>query len=174
VPGTAWGSAGRGPNEEVPLDSIRIPLANGRGEAIIDATELHRVEIYSWHIQTGRTRRQVSYAITDIGRRTLYMHTLITGFPRVDHVNGDGLDNRWHNMREATRSQNRANGVSNGGSSQFKGVWWETAIKRWRAAIRIDGRLRHLGCFHDEVEAARAYDAAARETWGTFAWLNFP
>lgn len=156
------------------MDSIRIPLANGRGEALIDVTELHRVEKYSWRILPGRIRRYTSYAITEVDRRTLYMHTLITGFPRVDHVNGDGLDNRWRNLREATGGQNRANAGPNGGSSQFKGVWWEAAIKRWRAAIRIDGKLHHLGCFHDEVEAARAYDAAARDAWGAFAWLNFP
>lgn len=154
------------------MDTISIPLANGKGEALIDVSELHRVEVYSWHIQTGRTRRHVSYAMTEVGRHPLYMHQLITGFPRTDHINGDGLDNRWCNLREATRSQNGANSGPRGGSSQFKGVC--RTERCWIAAIRVDGKLHHLGCFHDEVEAARAYDAAARETWGTFAWLNFP
>ena len=46
-------------------------------------------------------------------------------------------------------------------------------MRKWRAAIRENGRSRHIGCFEDEVEAAKAYDKAAEKYHGEFATLNF-
>ena len=158
------------------METIRIPLANGHGYALIDAEDLHLVTGRSWYRCTGRrTKTPTFYARTHTDRNHyIFMHTLITGFLRVDHENGDGLDNRKLNLREATASQNGANSGSRGGSSQFKGVSWENRIQRWRAVIRVDGKLYHLGYFHDEMEAAQAYDTAAHESWGPFARLNHP
>ena len=59
-------------------------------------------------------------------------------------------------------------------TSRFKGVFWETQTKSWRASIRVDGKTRWLGRFRDEVAAAVAYDEAARLWFGDDAWLNFP
>lgn len=58
-------------------------------------------------------------------------------------------------------------------SSQYKGVSWHKSTGKWRAAIMINGKQRHLGEFTDEIEAARTYDAAAYEA-GEFTRLNFP
>ena len=60
-------------------------------------------------------------------------------------------------------------------SSQFKGVSWHGQNDSWRASIHVDGKTHYLGSFHSEVEAAVAYDCAARERFGPeHAWLNFP
>jgi hypothetical protein len=53
-------------------------------------------------------------------------------------------------------------------------VSWQKQPRKWRAAINIDGKQRHLGHFDDPADAARAYDRAALEAWGEFAVLNFP
>ena len=56
----------------------------------------------------------------------------------------------------------------------LRGVHWNRQRSKWKAAIWIAPKTKHLGFFVDEAEAARAYDAAAREHFGGFARLNFP
>lgn len=88
----------------------------------------------------------------------------------TDHRDGNRSNNRPENLREATRAQNIQNSRRRaGGSSRFRGVWLNRS-GRWQAEC-----MKHyLGTFSDDVEAARAYDAAARGLQGEFARLNFP
>jgi len=94
----------------------------------------------------------------------------------VDHINGNGLDNRRSNLRAATCTQNHANNRKSAKkfSSIYKGVCWHKAARKWTAQSK-DRRIKtHLGCFITEQEAAMAYDVAAKAQWGEFARLNFP
>jgi hypothetical protein len=91
----------------------------------------------------------------------------------IDHVNGIRHDNRIENLRAATRSQNLANGKQRDGASTFRGVWWHRQVGKWAASCG-SGPGSHLGLFASEVEAAIAYDDAARMQFGAFARLNFP
>jgi hypothetical protein len=63
------------------------------------------------------------------------------------------------------------NSLPRGGISRYKGV--SRNREKWQARIKVDGKQSHLGIFTDEEDAARAYDAAARELFGEFAYLNF-
>ena len=101
------------------------------------------------------------------------MHRVITGYPLVDHINGDGLDNRRANLRAATATQNNQNRRPSLSRSGFKGVTKSSKSNGWYARIRVNGKLIHLGCYPDPTSAARAYDAAALEHFGEFAWPNF-
>jgi hypothetical protein len=94
----------------------------------------------------------------------------------VDHKNRDTTDNRRANLREATYAQNMTNApkVRVPTSSKYKGVCKRKNRRKWRAQIKANGKQIHLGSFEDEIEAAKAYDAAAREYYGEFAYLNFP
>lgn len=127
-----------------------------------------------------------------IGRRRIemYLHNEIwekangTGLPDgflVDHINQDKLDNRRENLRLATRQDNEANKrkrrTQNGGAttSQYKGVTLmkdRPRRKPWRATITVDRKQRALGTYATEAEAARAYNEAAEEQFGEFAFLN--
>jgi len=99
----------------------------------------------------------------------------------VDHRSGDRLDNRRQNLRVASRPQNSQNAIKprrgsrtgKAPTSTFKGVHRRPS-GQWTASIRVDGKLRILGTFQDETEAALVYDAAAREVFGAFACVNFP
>lgn len=111
--------------------------------------------------------------------RTRWLHRMILGIgdvsePLVDHINGDGLDCRRANLRIADPMRNCHNRRPQRHkiSSPLKGVTRDGG--RWRAVITVKGKHVHLGMFDDEVEAARAYDAAAREHFGAFARPNFP
>lgn len=153
-----------------------ILLANGRGVALVDDEDAPLVADHRWW-RKGRGRE--AYAYTSVpengGLRWLLMHRVILNAPaamQVDHINGDGLDNRRANLRLCTFAENRRNSRALGGHSRFKGVSRKNG--KWCAQIRVAERQVHLGYFRVEAAAAAAYDAAAREHFGEFARLNFP
>jgi hypothetical protein len=88
----------------------------------------------------------------------------------IDHANGISSDNRWANLRPATRSQNLANkGKSPFNTSGFKGVSFCKTTDRWRAQIEVRGTPVHIGRYDTPEEAHAAYIEAAREYFGEFA-----
>ena len=93
----------------------------------------------------------------------------------IDHIDGNGLNNQENNLRYSTHSQNMSNrGLDKNNKSGFKGVSWYQPSQKWQVKIAVQGKQKHLGYYSDIEEAARAYDAAAKELHGEFAWLNFP
>jgi len=88
----------------------------------------------------------------------------------IDHASLDRSDNRFANLREATRSQNGANrrAMSNN-TSGVKGVSWHASTRKWQARIQVAGKSKPLGYFDDLEAAAAAYERAAHETFGEFA-----
>lgn len=157
---------------------VSVPLTKGFS-AIIDECDVELVGRHAWCVREDRDDIH-RYAVRGISRNgiqfTQSMHQLIMGCKSVDHINGDGLDNRRINLRVATRSQNMGNTLKRPGkfSSQFKGVKWSKSSGKWTAEIVVDGVSTRLGRFADEAEAGRAYDRAAREGFKEFAALNFP
>ena len=104
------------------------------------------------------------------------MHKLITGWPQTDHIDHDGLNNQRYNLRDATSVQNsrEPDPAASATPLSYKGVGWDRKKRKWRVRIFRDGRAICLGYFADEGAAARAYDAAALEHFGHYAYLNFP
>ena len=102
----------------------------------------------------------------------LYFNSWPSGV--LDHINGDTFDNRIVNLRDVNLNQNSQNRRTIS-CSKYKGVQAENSNKNpWKARIRVDGQLKHLGMFKTAEQAAKAYDAAATEYFGEFACLNFP
>ena len=168
--------------QEIPLTGKN---AHGRVTRIDDG-DLELVTRYRWRVHESRVTG-LSWAVAYMslcggkygggeGISNFPMHTLITGFALTDHRNGDGLDNQRSNLREATYAQNAWNRRAKQGSQTgFKGVNWSgDRTRRWQARIMKDGKRCFLGNFDTPVEAALAYDAAARALFGEFAWVNFP
>jgi len=83
-----------------------------------------------------------------------------------------GLLNIKSNLRVVTVSQNHMNRNTNYGSSKYKGVAWHKGGKKWLAQIMINGKLKHLGYFTSEEEAAQCYNEAAIKLFGEHALLN--
>lgn len=158
------------------MSAVEVPLSQGF-VAIIDAADADAVLAYKWSAR--RTSRAV-YAHRGArrpdGRRTSQtLHQFLTGYALTDHINGNGLDNRRSNLREATTSQNGHNRRRDQDSaSGFKGVSWHARSGKWQVLIRANGPQRFLGYFATAEQAAHAYDAAARELHGEFATVNFP
>lgn len=93
----------------------------------------------------------------------------------IDHINGDCTDNQKHNLRIATNQQNFFNRSANHiNTSGYKGVSWNSRSEKWVAQIQISRQKEHIGFFENPIDAAKAYDAKAKELFGEFARLNFP
>ena len=116
-------------------------------------------------------------------KRGMLMHRMIMNpgdGTVVDHVNRDPLCNIKENLRVCSRSDNQKN-ISKPQwknerkpTSKYKGVYLHKITGRYKATIRSNNKQYHLGYFDTEIEAAMAYDEAAREKHGVFAALNFP
>ncbi len=109
-------------------------------------------------------------------KQIILMHRLILGVTdrriHVDHENHCGTDNQRHNIRICNSSENAANAVRRAGTSNFKGVWFDAKRSLWVADIVKNGKRLFLGRHTSEIEAARAYNTAASELFGRFAFLN--
>lgn len=93
----------------------------------------------------------------------------------VDHISGNRFDNRRSNLRSATVAENARNvGVRTNNTSGFKGVSWHARDRRFRAKIKVLGRVLHIGNYTDILAAAVAHDKVAYELFGDFAKCNFP
>ena len=165
------------------MGAREIPLTRGF-VAIVDEENFARLAAHKWHFHhCGYARRTVHLGY---GRGAptahVFMHRdVISAQPGqiVDHINGNKLDNRRDNLRLTDRAGNCRNKVhtKNRKRGLFKGVYLGRSGK-WEAKIGTlrDGRKVsiHIGSFVLAEDAARAYDAAAREHFGEFAATNFP
>jgi hypothetical protein len=160
------------------LETKEIPLTQSK-TAIIDASSYDFLMQWKW---CAASRRGTFYAIANIpesdgSRFSQLMHRLIMGNPEysfVDHIDGNGLNNCRNNLRLATPLENARNRgpYSKQTTSVFKGVSWSKEKEKWQASIRVPGRKIFLGRFDSEIEAALAYDNAARIYHSDFAFLN--
>lgn len=148
----------------------------GQGRFMLcDDGDFDLLAAHRWVAQEGRS---TFYGYAKDGGCTLIAHRLLLSPPdhiTVDHINGNGLDNRRENLRLCTPSENLCNQKSTEGStSQFLGVWKRASAPSWRAGITKNGDKRKLGSYRSEKDAARAYDYWAEKLHGRYANLNFP
>ena len=106
--------------------------------------------------------------------KILRLHRVLMGLPKnlvVDHVNGNLLDNTLDNLRVCTQQENTLNRSADKGSkSEYKGVYPEGL--GFKSIIHAKGKRYYLGLFQNEIEAAKAYNEAAKKLHGDFALLN--
>ena len=157
----------------------RIPLTQGK-YAIVDPEDYGRLSKYKWHAIKSRNTFYASRSI-HLGNRKwqhIKMHREILDAPDhlfVDHINHHGYDNRKANLRTATHRQNSYNRIHfrKYQSSKYKGVSLNKRKMKWIAQIRYEGGHKFIGYFDNEIDAAKAYDEAAKQYHGEFAVLNF-
>lgn len=150
-----------------------LGISNGF-HTIIDDQDYNEISKFKWSAETSRSGGV--YAVRAERGKRIKMHRLILNAEKgqeVDHINGDGLDNRRSNLRLATHRQNAMNvPKKDRGRSRFKGVSWRADRGKWRATINVNYKQSYLGLFSDEVSAAKAYNEAAIFHYGKFAHLN--
>ena len=142
--------------------------------AFVDAEDLQKVVGYRWYLASN------GYAMASITGKKVYLHRLILGTPTgilTDHRRHNLLDCRKKYLRQVTYKQNQGNRRKMAkATSHFKGVYWDRRMKKWAAQIGADSnghhRVKFLGRFIDERDAAKAYNTAAIERFGDCAFLN--
>lgn len=92
----------------------------------------------------------------------------------IDHINGTRDDDRWCNLREATRSENVANSDREVGAAGLRGVKWDVRASVWRARVAFRGIRKYVGAYATKEEAYEAYLLAVASTHGEFALHNRP
>lgn len=89
---------------------------------------------------------------------------------QIDHINCVRSDNRWANLRAATRTENLRNQKTRSGNkSGFKGVSFNAMANKWVACIRVKRKTIFLGYFESAQAAHEAYQADAVKRFGEFA-----
>lgn len=141
-------------------------------ETIVDEDIYYDLIKYNWY------RNNHGYVLgRSQDKKLVLLHRYImkyNGDDFIDHKNNNPLDNRKENLRILNPQQNSQNKVSQKNStSKYIGVSWNSRDKKWKTNIRIDGKLKYLGSFDDEIEAAKARDIATREHYGEFGNYNF-
>jgi len=157
-----------------------INLSQGY-KAIVDDEDYEYLNLFKWNVRIVNNTQYAKRSQRLPNATTIQMHRQIlnveSGF-MVDHINGNGLDNRKENLRIVTRSQNLMNSKKpkTGKTSKYKGVNFykgsKNATKCWRAEIRLNGKSIYLGAFYSEKDAAIAYNTAALKYFKQFAKLN--
>jgi len=149
---------------------------------LVDDEDYEYLMRWKWHAQPSRN---TFYAIRTSppinGKRyEVRMHRVLLELEhtdteiKTDHIDRNGLNNQKANLRLVTVGQNNLNKSAHKNStSKYKGVGWNVTNKKWAARIKLNGNQTFLGLFKSEIDAAKAYDKAAKVYHGEFANLNF-
>lgn len=154
----------------------------------IDLDEVHTVGFSCGLIWQGRIpsltwrpvrKKHTTYVCCSLhGSLELRLHRVVMNASAeqlIDHVDHNGLNNCRSNLRIATHELNAVNKLKSktaATSSEFKGVSFHKQAGKWAAHYRAKNVKQHIGLFDTEVEAALAYNEAARQVWGEAASLN--
>lgn len=138
--------------------------------ACVDQADFLFLSSFKWTLQKGG-KNKYAYCFRD-GKR-ISMHRLLFDSPKgmeVDHVNGDGLDNRRENLRVCSHAENMRNrGIQKNNHSGFKGVYFDKEKKKWVAKLIFEGKKVLQKRFDSKLEAAKTYREAALFYFGEFA-----
>lgn len=130
---------------------------------LIDLNHAALATDYNWYVHKAGTKRYLrGYLRGNRKSGLVYLHKLLLQDTMVDHINGDGLDNRMCNLRATTSSQNNAN------RKGVKGYWFDSALGKYRAEVWKDGKKYYAGLFDDKVEAGRAAHRKKLELFGDY------
>ena len=163
-----------GPNVTIRHNSlVFVKLTQGRW-AIIDEADYKKISDRRWCAHRNGNNWYAE-SRTKSKDKAVLMHRVVLNMSdskEVDHINGNGLDNRSRNLRACSHSCNIYNIKKRRGASKFKGVGRCKRTNKWTSRISKDGKYYWLGLFCSEVDAANAYNLAAKRLFGEFAGVN--
>lgn len=151
---------------------IKIPLTQNK-VALVDDADFALVNQFRWCAVLSQLKsRELFYASAWIDGKNQYMHRIIMGAKNgeeIDHVNGNGLDNRKSNLKVGTHRQNQVNRMKKH-SSKYPGVFWQPRKNPWRARARVNNKNRNFGSHPTQEKAFKAYQEGIYELTGE--WVS--
>lgn len=165
------------PNEIVKYDDYaEVVLYNNDGIEVartkIDLEDIKKIKEFKWY------RDDKGYAFN--GTENRKMHRVILDLVKyrdskikVDHINGDPLDNRKENLRKCTHAQNLRNRNFEKGSENFNGISFNKLVKKWETYITVNDERIRLGFYKDKIEAMAARLEAEIKYYGEYAGNNY-
>lgn len=149
-----------------------VLVAGGRDATLVDHADLDAALLVPWSVANNNGHRAVLYSCGRAGPRvTIHLGRLLMGNPAgmvVDHINGDGLDNRRSNLRVCTRLGNAQNRHGVTKSTGVRGVRYLPWSGRWQARILVNGKSIALGTRATKEEALDLYNAAVVKHHGEY------
>lgn len=145
-----------------------IQINNGHN-LIIDDKDWDILKMVNWYASKNTTGTNKYYArghdLFTGNKLTLHRFLLdAKDGELVDHINGNGLDNRRCNLRICTNQQNQYNREKNSNNtSGYKGVSWCNSNKKWKSYIWVDGRNKYLGQYDTPEDAYSSYKKASKQ-----------
>ena len=166
------------------------PSYKGKYFTQVDDEDYEELSKHEWNVHVAP---HTCYVFREFKRKRILMHRFLLGLTdrkiQCDHIDHDGLNNQRYNLRTCSCNENQRNRRSRKNStSKYLGVCFlniktkrklksgEEKIyihKCYVAQIAINKKVKHIGTFQCEEDAAKAYDKAAKEIHGEFANLNF-
>lgn len=151
----------------------------GKGEfTLVDDEDFCKLSLIKWRILKARGyTKDYVYGYISSKKRHIFLHRFLMN-PQigmvVDHINGDGLDNRKKNLRICTTQENSRSRrfLQKNNTTGYQGV--KKNKNGWESQIKVNGKMKYLGYSKDKTKAAKIYDEAAKKYHGEFATLNFP
>lgn len=160
---------------------MKILKNNKNYKCIVDDEDYERYKDYNWSVNDYYNKGPYFVRIKQINNKkeSIRLHRLIMNAKKgeeVDHIDGNTLDNRKCNLRICTPKENSRNRKrQKNNTTGYVGVLFvnrKYLIRQFRARIKVDGKIKHLGYFKTREEAALAYNIAAVIYFGEFARLN--
>lgn len=156
-----------------------IPLTQGVF-AKVDKSDFDQLSVYKWQAAKGRQGElravRTVYDKKSGKRKTVQMSRQIlqaVGKQKVDHKNGNTLDNSRKNLRACSNQENGYNrGKNKNNSSGFRGVSYEKRCGKWRATLKAGGAFKSLGYFESKKMAILSWKAAAKVYFGEYVRLD--
>ncbi len=145
-----------------------IPLTQGKF-ALVDDEDYEWLSQWKWSVKKdGSSNAPLWYACRIQKTKWISMHGLILTAPSefmIDHINGDGLDNRKSNLRITANQLNQlySQRLRSTNTSSYQGVSWDKRKRKWRASLIRNGQIKHLGYFDDKLEASKVYQEAKQQ-----------
>lgn len=142
--------------------------------AIIDDCDYDIISQFKWHVTV---RNKICYALANAvtcdnqkTRKRMYMHRVILGDIKkplmVDHINGNGLDNRRCNLRIVTHRENLLNMHKSSKSSKYPGIYYNRCYRKWDARIYYNRKSQLIGLSKSEEDAFTMYRVACKHLVG--------
>lgn len=132
----------------------------------IDAEDYIKVKDHCW---CEVASNGVTKLVSRFGKRILSLHQFL-GFGYYDHIDRNELNNRHHNLRQCTYSQNSMNrGLQSNNTSGITGVTWDKRQLKWKAQIKVNRKQINIGFFSNKEDAIRARLEAESRYFGEFA-----